>query len=67
MTNTKENYSVVSVKLNFCYRQTHFIDSQNKFQYVTDTNNEFTEYQTPRQKLQSISISPVTIHAFMKT
>ena len=48
-------------------RQTHCIDDQNKFQSVTDTDNEFTECQTPRKKLQSIGISPVSLHAFMKT
>ena len=34
---------------------------------VTDTGNEFPECQTPRKKLQSIDISPVSLHAFMKT
>ena len=34
---------------------------------VTDSDNEFTEYQTPRKKLQLIGISPVSLHAFMKT
>ena len=61
------NYFVVSVKINFCLRQTHCIDDQDKFQSVTDTDNEFTECQTPRKKLQSIGISPVSLHAFMKT
>ena len=28
---------------------------------------EFTECQTPRKKLQSPGISPVSLHAFMKT
>ena len=49
---------VVSAKINFCQRQTKCIDDQD---------NEFTEYQTPRKKLQSIGISPVSLHAFMKT
>ena len=48
-------------------RQTHCIDDQNKFQSVTDTDNEFTECQTPRKKFQSIGISPVSLHAFLKT
>ena len=61
------NYFVVSVKLNFCQRQTHCIDDQDKVQSVTDTDNEFTECQTPRKKLQSIGISPVSLHAFIKT
>ena len=63
----QNNYFVVSVKVNFCQRQTHCIDDQDKFQSVTDTDNEFTECQTPRKKLQSIDISPVSLHAFMKT
>ena len=48
-------------------RQTKCIDDQDKFQSVKDTDNEFTECQTPRKKLQSIFISPVGLHAFMKT
>ena len=61
------NYFAVSVKINFCQIQTHCIDDQDKFQSVTDTDNEFTECQTPRKKLQSIGISSVSLHAFMKT
>ena len=63
----QDNYFVVSVKLNFCQRQTHCIDDQDKFQSVTDTDNEFTECQAPRKKLESIGISPVSLHLFMKT
>ena len=63
----QKNYFVVSVKIKFCYGQTKCIDDQDKFQSVKDNNNEFTERQTPRKKLQSIGISPVTLHAFMKT
>ena len=40
------------------------IDDQDKFQSVKDTDNEFTECQTPRKKLQSIGISLVSLHAF---
>ena len=36
--------------------ESHCIDDQNKFQSVTDTGSEFTEYQTPRKNLQSIGI-----------
>ena len=61
------NDFTVSVKLNFCQRQTHCIDDQDKFQSVTDTDNEFTECQTPRKKLLSIGISLVSSQAFMKT
>ena len=63
----QDNYFVVSVKLNFCQRQTHCIGDQDKFQSVTDTDSEFTECQTPRKKLQSTGISPVSLHAFTKT
>ena len=61
------NYFAVSVKLNFCQIQIHCIDNQDKVQSVTETDNEFTECQTPKKKFQSISISPVTLNAFMKT
>ena len=63
----QDNYFVVSVKINFCQRQTKCIDDQYKFQSVKDTDNEFTECQAPRKKLQSIGISPASLHAFMKT
>ena len=63
----QDNYFVVSVKKTFCWRQTKCIDDQDKFQSVKDTDNEFTECQTPRKKPQSIGISPVSLHAFMKT
>ena len=63
----QENYFVIRVGLNFCQRQTHCIDNQDKFQSVTVTNNDFTECQTPRKKLQPIVISPVSLHTFMKT
>ena len=63
----QDNYFVVSVKINFCQRQTHCIDDQDKFQSVTDTDNEFTECQTPRKTFQSIGISPVSLQAFINT
>ena len=63
----QDNYFAVSVKLNFFQRQTRCFDDQNKVQSVTDTDNEFTEWQTPRKKLQPIGISPISLHAFMKT
>ena len=47
--------------------KTHCIDDQDKFPSVTDTDNESTECQTPRKKLQSIDISLVSLHAIMKT
>ena len=34
---------------------------------VTNTENEFTECQTPGKNLKSTSISPVSLHASMKT
>ena len=63
----QNNYFVVSVKLSFCWGQTNCIDDQDKVQSVTDTDNEFTDCQTPRKKLQSIGISPVSLQAFMET
>ena len=42
-------------------------DDQDKVQSVADTDNEFTEFQTPRKKLQSIGISPASLNASMKT
>ena len=60
----EDNYFAVSVELDFCQRQTHCIDDQDK---VIDHDNEFTECQTPRKKLQSIGISSVSLHTFMKT
>ena len=58
---------VVSVRINFCQRQTKCIDDQVKFQSVKYTHNEFTECQTPRKKPQSIGISPFRVHVVMKT
>ena len=43
------------------------MDDQDKFQSVKDTDNEFIECQTPRKKLHSIGISPVSLNAFTKT
>ena len=63
----QDNYFVFSVKLNFYQRQTNCIDDQDKFQSVTDTDNEFTECQTPKKKFKSIGISPVSLHTSMKT
>ena len=57
----------VSVKINFCQIQTKGIHDQDKFQSVKDTDNGFTECQTPRKKLQSVGNSPVSLHAYMKT
>ena len=63
----QDSYFLVSVKLDFCQRQTHCIDDEDKFQSITDTDNEFIECQTPRKKLQSTGNSPVSLKAFMKT
>ena len=43
------------------------MEDQDKFQSVKVTDNEFTECQTPTKKLQSIGISPASLHAFMTT
>ena len=59
------NYFAVSVKTNFCYRQTKCVDDQDELQSVKDTDNEFIQCRTPRKKLQSIGISPVCLHAFI--
>ena len=63
----QDNYFTSSVKQNFCQRQTHCIDDQDKVESVTDTDNEFTECEKSRKKLQSIGISPANLHTFMKT
>ena len=69
-----KNISNVSGKLfccqcndKFLFKTDYCIDDQDKVQSVTETDNEFTECQTPRKKLQSNGISPVSLHAFMKT
>ena len=63
----QDSYFLVSVKLDFCQRQTQCIDDEDKFQSITDTDNEFIESQTPRKKLQSTGNLPVSLKAFMKT
>ena len=63
----QDNYFFVSVKLNFCQRQIHCINGQDKVESVADTDSEFTESQTLRKNLQSISISRVTSRAYMET
>ena len=62
-----QDYFGASIKLNICQRQTRYIDDKDKVQSVADTENEFTECQTPRKKPQSFGISPVSLYAFMKT
>ena len=52
----QDNYFNVCVQLNFCQRQTHCIDDQDKIQSVTDTDNEFTERQNTREK------TPINLH-----
>ena len=42
--------------------KTYFIDDKDKVKSVTDTNNEFTECQPPRKKLQQVGISSVSLH-----
>ena len=70
-----KNYNVILGQL--CCRQcsakfllkaeTNCIDDKNKVQSVTDTDNEFIECQTLKKILQSFSISPVILYAFMNT
>ena len=50
----QENYFAISVKLYFCKRQTHCIDDQDTFQSIKDTNNEFTECQTPSKSFNQL-------------
>ena len=47
----QDNYFVVSVKL--LETEIDCIDDVDKVQSVTDTDNEFTECQTPRKKLNT--------------
>ena len=47
--------------------ETNCIDDKNKVQSVTDTDNEFIECQTLSKMLQSFSILPIILHAFMNT
>ena len=54
-------------KSNFLLETDSLYDDQDKVQSVIDTDNEFTECQTPRKKLQSTVILPVSLDAFMKT
>ena len=61
------NCFAVSGKLNFCWRQTHYIDNQAKVRSIPDTDNEFTECQTTTKNLQSIGISPISLNSFMET
>ena len=51
----QDNYFVVSVKLNL-ETEIDCIDDEGKGQSVTDTDDEFTECQTPSKTLQSIAI-----------
>ena len=53
-------------KSNFLLETDSLYDDQDKVQSVIDTDNEFTECQALRKKLQSVSISPVNLHSFMK-
>ena len=42
--------------------ETQFTDDEDKVQSVTDTDNKFTEWQTPRKKLQPIAIILHAVH-----
>ena len=41
------------------------IDDKDKIQSVTDTDNEFTECQTPRKKL-NLSLQSISLHAVLQ-
>ena len=43
--------------------ETDYIDDEDKGQHFAVIDDEFTEWQTPREKLQTIAISPVSLHA----
>ena len=43
--------------------ETGCINDEEKIQSVTDTDDKFTECQTPRKKFQSVGISPVSLYA----
>ena len=66
-----KNISVILGQLSCCQckskflleTETHCIDDEDKVHSVRDTANEFTDCQTPRKKLQSVGISPVSLHA----
>ena len=51
----QDSYFLVSVKLVFYQRQTHCIDDEDKFQSITDTDNEFIECQTPRKSSNQLA------------
>ena len=53
-------------KSNFLLETDSLYDDQDKVQSVIDTDNEFTECQALRKKLQSVGISPVNLNSFMK-
>ena len=57
-----------SVKANFLSETDSLYDDQDKVQSVTDNDNKFNEFpcQTASKNLQSIHISPASLHAFMK-
>ena len=46
----QDNYFAVSVKL-----KTHCVDDQDKVQFGTDTNNEFTEYKHQRKSSNQLA------------
>ena len=61
----QDNLPCRQYKTKFCQRQTHCID--DKINFILLQDNEFTECQTPRKQIQSIGISPFSLHASMKT
>ena len=59
----QDNYFVVSVKLNFCLRQTHCIDDEGKFQSVIQLT---MSVKHQGKNSNQFVISPLSLHAFMK-
>ena len=54
-------------KAKFSLETDSLFGDQDTVQTVTDTGNEFTEFEIPRKKVQSIGISPASLNGSMKT
>ena len=51
----KDNYFIVTLKLNFCEKQRLFIDEEGKFQSVTGTDKDFAECETPTKSSNQLA------------
>ena len=61
----QDNY-IVSVKLNYCYRQTQCIDDQDKFQSVPDTTMDSLNVKHQRHSFNQLAFH-LPADTFMKT